>query len=124
MNFSYDISSGKPYTPVDDRDKALETNSERMKPNEIAGLRISKRFAFGENTNMRIYMNIRNLFNRKNELFVYPRTGSPYYDGEDLGTASNPFVSDQYQYIYDLFTKHPANVSNGRTYTFGISFNW
>jgi len=124
INFSYDISSGKPYTPVNDRDEALETNSERMKPNELAGLRISKRFTFGENTNIRFYMNIRNLFNRRNELFVYPRTGSPYYDGADLSSAGSPFVSEQYQYIHDLFTKNPGNVSSGRTYSFGVSFSW
>jgi outer membrane receptor protein involved in Fe transport len=124
VNFGYDISSGKPYTPHDSEDEALETNSKRLKPYELASLKISKRISFGANTKFGMYMNIQNLFNRKNELDVYPMTGSPYYDGEDLSTAGNPYVSEQRQYLHDLSNLDPTNVSNGRTFSFGVSFDW
>jgi outer membrane receptor protein involved in Fe transport len=124
INFSYDVSSGKPYTPFSAANKPLETNSERLKYYEMASMRFSKRISFGTTTNMRLYMNIQNLFNRRNELFVYPRTGSPYYDGADLSAGGSSFVSEELQYIHDLRTNHPGNISNGRTYTFGLAFEW
>jgi outer membrane receptor protein involved in Fe transport len=124
VNFSYDISSGKPYTPFNDRDEALETNSKRYKHNELARLRVAKDISFGRVAGMRMYMSINNLFNRRNELYVHPKTGSPYYDGADLASGATDFVSDELQHIHDLRTQDPRNVSNGRTYSFGLSFDW
>ena len=73
---------------------------------------------------MKVYMDVSNLFNRRNVRFVYPKTGSPYYDGADLDADNDGYVSVESQYIHDLATKNPANVSQGRVISFGISFNW
>ena len=122
MNFIYNIESGRPYTAQTPEDTEEEVNQERMPYTEDASLKISKRFSFSDRVNIKLYCNIDNLFNKRNYLEVYPKTGSPYYDGEDLSEGG--YTAPETQYIHDLFTKDPRNWSQGRTITFGFAFNW
>ncbi|RLC52044.1 MAG: hypothetical protein DRZ79_01805 [Candidatus Cloacimonadota bacterium] len=124
MNFLYNIASGTPYTPVTAEGNALETNSARKPHTENASLTINKKFNITEKSYMKFYVDINNLFDRRNVYYVYPQTGSPYYDGADLTVGSSDYVAPEVQYIHDLATKNPSNVSSGRTITFGMSFNW
>ena len=124
INFSYNISSGKPYTQSTPEGNTYDTNDERLDFYEEAGLKFNKKFSISKNTSLKFYLNIENLFNRNNELDVYAVTGSPYYDGADLDTDNDGYVSEEAQYIHDLSTKDPSNVTSGRKYTVGVSFNW
>jgi len=126
MNFLYNIASGRPYTAINENDNVMETNQERYPYTENADLRITKTFNFSEKTYIRFYANINNIFNKRNYLEIYPKTGSPYDDGEDLTVANTdpPFIADETQYIHDLAVYNPGNVSTGRTITVGMSFNW
>ena len=126
MNFLYNIASGRPYTAINENDNVRETNQERYPYTENADLRITKTFNFSEKTYIRFYANINNIFNKRNYLEIYPKTGSPYDDGEDLTVANTdpPFIADETQYIHDLAVYNPGNVSTGRTITVGMSFNW
>ncbi|MCF7792637.1 MAG: carboxypeptidase-like regulatory domain-containing protein [Candidatus Cloacimonetes bacterium] len=125
-NFNYNITSGTPYTPTTVEGNALETNS-KLKPHyEKANLRLTKKIKLSQSTEklyLRAYFGIDNLFNRRNVRNVYPITGSPYYDGADISDPTG-FTSEEVQYVHDLSTKNPANVDQGRTYTFGISFHF
>ncbi|MBN1326793.1 MAG: TonB-dependent receptor [Candidatus Cloacimonetes bacterium] len=124
LNFLYNISSGAPYTAQNEDDTELDTNQERMPFTEEASLKISKKINFSSKVNLRLYCDIENLFNRRNIYSVYAKTGSPYYDGADLALPNSNFVPDRTSYIHNYSTKNPANWSNGRTVTFGFSFNW
>lgn len=122
-NFFYNIASGTPYTPATEDGTAMDTNSKRKPFVDKASLRIGKRISINDNTYLRAYFNIDNLFNKRNVNNVYPITGSPYYNGIDPEPGSE-YTAMEVQYIHDLFTKNPGNVSQGRTYTFGVSFNF
>lgn len=122
--FSYNISSGRPYTPITQEGNTLDTNSERQPYTETAGLKISKQFRLSKTAYIKLYADIENLFNKTNVYDVYAVTGSPYSDGADLTEPNSDFVDSHNEYIHDLADRDPSNVSNGRVYKFGLSFNW
>jgi len=103
----------------------LETNSERMPSTANANLSIAKNFHTGGSTYIRASLLIENLFKKNNVNYVYPRTGSPYYDGTDITLPNYPdYVFPETQYIHDMTTRNPGNVNNNRNYIFGLSFNF
>lgn len=132
IGFFYNISSGTPYTPADRKGNMLETNSARKPYQATADLRFSKNFNFTETTKLRLFLDINNLFNRKNAENVYARTGSPNDDGsytydEDKGyyvDTSGDYVSEEIVYIHNLAVNNPGNVSFGRNFSLGFSFEW
>ena len=93
---------------------------------KTGNFRVTKKFAFTEKSAIKIYMNIQNLFDKKNVNRVYSYTGSPYYDGEDISEPNSnpPYTAAEVQYIHDLATKNPSAVTQGRTITFGVAFNF
>jgi outer membrane receptor for ferrienterochelin and colicin len=125
-NFFYNIASGTPYTPTTQTGTSTDTNSELKPYTENANLRFTKRFWLSEKMYFKTYFLIENLFNKRNVNFVYSYTGSPYYDGADISEPNtNPeYTAEEVQYTHDLFTNNPGNVSQGRTYSFGVSFNF
>ena len=131
LNLNYNIASGTPYTATTITGSTFETNSEVKPYTENANLRVTKKIAFSEKASMKFYMSIQNLFDKTNVINVYSFTGSPYYDGADISEPNSvsPEFPDGYtaletQYIHDLSTKNPANVSQGRTIKFGMAFDF
>jgi len=123
INFLYKLTSGKKYTPLNEYGNPLEELSASQPNIETAKLKIRKNFVLGEKIHIGAFLTIDNLFNKKNILYVYPRTGSPYYDGTDL-SDENGYTAAETQYIHDQYTKDPANISEGRTFILGFEFNW
>ncbi|MDO9577119.1 MAG: TonB-dependent receptor [Candidatus Cloacimonadales bacterium] len=126
MNFFYNIASGTPYTPTTQENRPMDTNS-KLKPfTENANFRVSKKIWLNDKTNFKAYFLVENLFNRRNVYGVYSYTGSPYYDGANISepNINPPYTAEEVQYVHDLSTMNPGNVSQGRTYTFGVSFNF
>jgi len=124
MNMNYSIQSGRPYTPTTQEGNALDTNSSLMPHTETANLKITKTFAFNEHSNVKVYCYIDNLFNRTNVNSVYSITGSPYEDGVDISEPNTDYVAQEVEYVHNLATKNPYNVSQGRKITFGVNFNF
>ena len=127
INFLYSISSGKPYTPAIEEEGSvtqLDTNSGRYDYTDNADLKISKRFNLGEDQKIKLFTKIKNLFDKKNTVFVYPISGKPYDDGQDLSEANSDIVFEEVEHIHDLSTSNPSHKSAGRTIMFGISFHW
>lgn len=122
-SFTYSYSSGEPYTPVDaETDNSLDPNSERMDAKQNASLKISKKFNISRNSHINIFFDIDNLFKYRNINDVYAKTGDPFDSGEDftVNDVSWPDVDFMRQQIYD----DPGRVSQDRSYTFGISYNF
>ncbi|MCK4311254.1 MAG: TonB-dependent receptor, partial [Candidatus Cloacimonetes bacterium] len=126
LNIFYNIASGTPYTPTTKDDTPFDTNSKLKPYTANANFRITKKFAFTEKSLFKVYMNIQNLFDKKNVNWVHRYTGSPYYDGKDISEPNSnpPYTAAEVQYIHDLYTKNPSNVTQGRTITFGVAFNF
>lgn len=123
-NITWSMSSGAPYTPQSLEGNAmLDTNSKRKEMTHQSNLRITKGLAtpFG---NIRAYMEVENLFKTRNINRVYPKTGSPYYDGADLEDALVNYTYPEVEYAYTQSISNPGYVNNYRGVTLGVSFNF
>ena len=123
-SFSYNIASGSPYTPTTESGNALDVNSGRKDFTSNADLKITKKFTFKDRYSLRAYLNISNLFDRENVLSVYSATGDPFDSGADLSAQGTDYVPVETVYMYDQYTHNPGNVSDGRRFSAGVSFNW
>ena len=90
LNLTFVGISGAPYTPILSTNEAGPTNSERMPAYFTTNLALRKYIKMFGSTRLVLGMVCTNLFNRMNELYVYPRTG----------TADNPGGIDE-GYILD-----------------------
>ena len=102
----------------------MDVNSELKSFTENANLKFTKQIRFSDKVSIKAYLNIQNLFNRRNVNNVYAITGSPYYDGVDISEPNSTYVAEEVRYVHDLGTRNPANVSQGRSYTIGFAFNF
>jgi len=124
INLSYNIASGTPYTPVSvEGNNALDTNSKRKDATQETNLKISKGIQLGK-TNVKVFLDVSNLFKNKNVLTVYPKTGSATADGSDLSDPNTGYTYHETQYMYSQAINNPAYVNNNRTFTLGMSFNF
>jgi outer membrane receptor for Fe3+-dicitrate len=89
-NLTFVGISGAPYTPILPNDQAGPQNSERMPAYYTTNLAFRKYIDLFGSSRMVLGLVCTNLFNRKNTLYVYPRTG----------TADNPGGIDE-GYILD-----------------------
>lgn len=125
LNFLYSLSSGSPYTPVDEYDNpSNDENSELAPHTENANLKFTKNFSFGKNMKLRFYANVINLFNRDNVNNVYAKTGDPLDSGADLDFDNDGWIDTTTQSIYSAADRNPSNITAGRTFTFGLTYMW
>lgn len=124
-SLGYSLASGQPYTPIDPVTlKEYDTNSKRMDYTSTADLKLTKKITTGAKSFVRLNFSIENLFKMNNINSVYPKTGSPYYDGADLEDNNQGYTFEETQYIHDQYTNNPANYNNERYFIFGISYNF
>ena len=126
VSFLYTIASGTPYTPQNEDGRALDTNSALQPYTENANLGVTKKIRFSKKTYLKVYMDINNLFDKKNINSVFPMTGSPTDTGEELWDDNDPlqFVDPKEEYLYNLSVADPGIFSNGRKLTVGMSFHF
>ncbi len=123
-NLYYNIASGTPYTPTTQTGTTYDTNSDLKPYTESANLKFTKKLSLSKNLKLRAYLKIDNVFNRNNVNWVYPITGSPYYDGADISEPNSTYIADEAQYVHDLYTKNPTAIAQGRTFTMGFAFKF
>jgi hypothetical protein len=73
---------------------------------------------------MSFFVEVDNLFDKRNILGVYSNTGRPDNDGEILGTSvalSNPDEIGYYNHLYD---HDPQNFAPPRTVRLGMELNF
>ena len=127
LNVVGHYGSGLPYTATDSKGSRLgERNEARLPANFTADMRFNKDIGFGKTERylMSFFVEVDNLFDRKNVLSVYTNTGRPDNDGEILGVGvaiSNPDEIGYYNHLYD---HDPQNFSAPRTIRLGMEFNF
>lgn len=101
---------------------ALDPNSERKDARQNASLKISKKLNISQNSYVNLFFDIDNLFKYRNINDVYAKTGDPFDSGEDftVNDVSIPEVNFMNQQRYN----DPGRVSQDRSYSFGISYNF
>lgn len=124
-NLNWSFVSGAPYTPQSmEGNSLLDTNSKRMDPTNQANARLTKGIQLPGGNSMRVFIDVENIFKAKNINRVYPRTGSPYEDGQDLEDDILQYVFPEVEYTYGKSILNPAFINNYRGVTFGVSFNF
>jgi len=117
--------SGLPYSPTDDAGNRLgDLNEGRLPATYSVDMRFNKDFGF-KSGNMLIsfFVEVDNLFNRRNIVNVYSRTGSPDNDGwnTDAGLSLD---QDEVDYYDDLYDNDPQNFSPPRTIRTGLELTF
>jgi len=127
LNVVGHLGSGLPYTATDSKGSRLgERNEDRLPANITVDMRFNKDFGFGKTGSylMSFFVEVDNLFNKKNVLGVYTNTGRPDNDGEILGTSvalNNPQEIGYYNFLYD---HDPQNFAPPRTIRLGMELNF
>ncbi len=122
--FNYTFSSGRPYTPVNEDDRALEKYSKEQDYVDEASLFFRKNIEFKEKQQFAVTFTINNLFDKRNVVNVYSKTGDPYEDGADLSTGVSDFVSEDMKYVHYLSSANPNNRTDGRTFRLELSYKF
>lgn len=94
-NLIWRYHSGQPYTRQNDRGNQVgEFNGARQPWFMRTDARINKDFTlWGVNTSF--FCEIENLFNERRATSVYPKTGSPHWDGNEYVIGSSSFVDGE-----------------------------
>jgi len=110
-NLLINAGSGLPYTPYVDPTIRVDINSARKPWTFSADLRVRKRI-FLQSINLTAFLEVLNLTNYKNVLYVYSRTGKPFDPGfSGVGTSEDA-------------NHNPARLGRGRTIKAGLSLEW
>lgn len=95
VNMVWRYHSGQPYTRQDSRGNQVgEFNGARQPWFMRTDARINKDFKLW-GTTYSFFAEIENLFNERRAMSVYPRTGSPYWDGKVYAKGSSSFVDGE-----------------------------
>jgi outer membrane receptor protein involved in Fe transport len=119
------LGSGLPYTKSDDKGTRLgERNEGRLPAYSSVDMRFNKDLVLGRNDNMlTFFVEVENLFNRRNVLAVYPSTGLPDDDGfrNTTGLALDQEQLDELNHLYD---HDPQNYSSPRMVRLGLEYRF
>lgn len=112
INLIGQYGSGLPYTFNPARSIYVpEANNSRLPERLTFDLYIQKTFLLGP-VNASIFADIRNVFNKRNAIYVYSATGSPYDTGEQSNRATRDYMND------------PTNFAPPRTIYLGINIDF
>jgi outer membrane receptor protein involved in Fe transport len=117
--------SGLPYTKTDaDGNRLGERNEGRLPASYTVDMRFNKDFSLGRVSYLlSFFVEVDNLFNRRNVINVYSRTGQPADDGNRIGAG---FALDQTEVdrLDRLYDHDPQNYSPPRTIRAGLELNF
>ncbi|MBW6513468.1 MAG: carboxypeptidase regulatory-like domain-containing protein [Candidatus Syntrophosphaera sp.] len=124
-NLNWSFASGSPYTPQSEIGTSfLDTNSKRKDLTQQANLRLTKGITLSNKMNIRVFLDVENLFQNRNILTVYPKTGSPYSTGEIIADSNTGYTYPEVAFVYNKAIRNPAFTNNHRGVTLGVSFNF
>jgi outer membrane receptor protein involved in Fe transport len=117
--------SGLPYTPTDaDGNRLGERNEGRLPASHTVDMRFNKDFSLrARGYLLSFFVEVDNLFNRRNVIDLYSRTGQPDDDGFQTGAG---FALDQKELdeLDQLYDHDPQNFSPPRTIRAGLELNF
>ena len=90
-------------------------------------VRFDKDFFFSQNGNsmLRLFLEVHNLFDRRNIINVYSRTGSPNDDGYNYSLTEDPDgpgTIDDVNNFRRLLAEDPQNYDTPRSVHWGLEF--
>ena len=116
--------SGLPYTKTDQNGIRLgERNEGRLPASYTVDVRFNKDFILSTSNRLSFFVEVDNLFDRRNVIDLYSSTGLPDNDGvrPGGGLALDQQELDRYDNLYD---HDPQHYSAPRTIRTGVEFNF
>jgi hypothetical protein len=113
INALFTYGSGMPFTKTDDSGLRIGgLNESRMPATYRVDVRMDKDFYLAKNdlSKLRLFVEINNLFDRRNVTNVYTRTGLPNDDGYIYETSTNsqePAVVENLNRLHRLLARNP-----------------
>ena len=98
LNVIFIANSGLPYTPYVDPTVRIDVNSGRKPWTSTVDLRAIKTIPFG-GVSAAIFLEITNILNTENVVYVYPRTGKPFDTGLSGLVGSSPDADHNPSYV-------------------------
>lgn len=98
LNLIFKANSGLPYTPYIDPTVRIDVNSGRKPWTSTVDLRAIKTIPFG-GVSAAIFLEITNILNTENVVYVYPRTGKPFDTGLSGLVGSSPDADHNPAYL-------------------------
>jgi outer membrane receptor protein involved in Fe transport len=124
LTFVGQFGSGMPYTKTDySGNRVGERNEGRLPATFDVDMRFLKAFALQGMSTVNFFVEVDNLFNRRNVIDVYSRTGLASNDGV---RSAVDFATGQSEYnFYDmLYDRDPQNYAPPRTIRTGLEFTF
>jgi outer membrane receptor protein involved in Fe transport len=112
VNLLFQAGSGLPYTPYVDPTLRIEVNSERKPWTSTLDLRMIKRVPLA-GMKPAVFLEITNLLDRENVVYVYSRTGKPFDTGLSGLVGSSPDADH-----------NPSHIGPPRIVKAGIQVVW
>jgi outer membrane receptor protein involved in Fe transport len=128
INALFTYGSGLPYSKTDVNGLRLGgLNESRMPASYRVDLRMDKDFYPAKNgmSKLRLFVEINNLFDRRNVTNVYTRTGLPNDDGYTYGTSADsqePAVIENLNRLHRLLAKDPQNYDQPISIQWGLEW--
>ena len=122
--------TGRPYTPSFPRAAVvggaaligLKENSERLPNRKSVDLTLNRRFTLNDNTNINLFVNVYNLFDTRDETWVYTDTGSADYTTNI--TPERVSYSSQRIGTVEDYVNHPNWYTSPRQVQIGLSLDF
>lgn len=129
-NVLFSYGSGMPYTKTDQDGNRIGLLNEGRKPaTYTVDLKLNKDYYFGETgeTFISLFVEVENLFDRRNVLAVYSNTGKPDDDGRDFSLTVDPdgpgpITTADVNRVYSLLAMDPQNFDTPRRIRWGLEF--
>jgi outer membrane receptor protein involved in Fe transport len=130
LNTLAKYGSGMPYTKTDnDGNRVGMLNEGRMPATYTVDMRLNKDIFMGKTSDMflSLYIEVENLFDRRNVINVYSNTGNPDDDGSGNEPrydpdGTGPLTVGDVERIYGLLAMDPQNYDTPRTIRWGLEF--
>jgi outer membrane receptor protein involved in Fe transport len=129
-NALFRYGSGMPYTKTDNEGNRVGMlNEGRMPATYTVDLKLNKDIYLVKSSDnfLSLFVEVENLFDRRNVIHVYSNTGEPDDDGSsdlprDDPDGSGPLTATDVHRVYRLLAKDPQNYDVPRTIRWGLEF--
>ncbi len=126
LNFLGRYGSGMPYNVLDESGRQVGVNEGRLPSNYTVDMRFYKNlFMPRTDSYFSFFVEVDNLFDRRNVIDVYGNTGRPDVDrniNDVIGTTAEETQAKRE--LYTLFAKDPTHYSKPRTIRLGLEYNF
>jgi len=126
LNMLGRYGSGMPYNVLDESGRQVGVNEGRLPANYTVDMRFYKNlFVPRTDTYFSFFVEVDNLFDRRNVIDVYGNTGRADIDRNlSTVTGTTPEETEEKRALYALFAKDPTHYSKPRTIRLGLEYNF